>query len=69
MMGTYFLAGEADTTVLFRHDTASIRDSPRFDAILRRIGLEDYWREAGVTPAFVHERRLRESVAAGDSIR
>ena len=52
MMGTYALGGEPDSGVLFRADTASIRGRPGFDAILAGIGLEAYWREAGVTPDF-----------------
>jgi len=52
MMGAYALAGEPDTTVLFRQDTASIRGAPGFEEILNRIGLTDYWRQAGITPDF-----------------
>jgi TolB-like protein len=59
MMGTYALAGEPDTAVLFRRDTASIRDTAGFDAILARIGLEDFWRESGTTPDFRREAAPR----------
>jgi TolB-like protein/tetratricopeptide (TPR) repeat protein len=52
MMGTYALAGEPDSTVLFRRDTASIRGERQFNDILARIGLEDYWRESGIAPTF-----------------
>jgi TolB-like protein/Tfp pilus assembly protein PilF len=52
MMGTYALAGEPDSTVLFRRDTASIRGARQFDQIVARIGLEEYWRECGVGPTF-----------------
>jgi TolB-like protein len=57
MMGTYALAGEPDSTVLFRQDTASIRHSPGFEDIVARIGLIDYWRQAGITPDFRREPR------------
>lgn len=52
MMGTYALAGQADTKVLFRADTASMRGSPRFHAILSEIGLTDYWQASGSRPGF-----------------
>ncbi|HEY0436106.1 MAG TPA: hypothetical protein VGC92_05670, partial [Phenylobacterium sp.] len=52
MMGTYALAGEPDSAVLFRRDTASIRGTSQFNAITDRIGLEDYWRGSGVQPTF-----------------
>ncbi|MDB5424485.1 MAG: hypothetical protein JWQ29_1901 [Phenylobacterium sp.] len=52
MMGTYALAGEPDSAVLFRRDTASIRGQRQFNDIVDRIGLEDYWRECGATPTF-----------------
>ncbi|MEO8897065.1 MAG: hypothetical protein ABI450_14435, partial [Rhizomicrobium sp.] len=52
MMATYTLGGQPDSVVLFRRDTANLRDHPRFAKILERIGLEDYWRRAGVPPDF-----------------
>ena len=55
MMGTYALAGEPDSTVLFRRDTASIRGERQFDHIVKRIGLEDYWRDRGLAPTFRDE--------------
>jgi TolB-like protein len=55
MMGTFALAGEPDSSVLFRADTASMRGAAAFGAILQAIGLEDYWRRAGIVPDF---RRL-----------
>lgn len=39
MMRTYALAGQPDTLVLFRQDTAPLRESPRFGRILEKIGL------------------------------
>jgi TolB-like protein/tetratricopeptide (TPR) repeat protein len=52
MMGTYPLAGEPDTAVLFRADTAGLREHPQFAEIIDRIGLESYWRETGAKPSF-----------------
>jgi DNA-binding winged helix-turn-helix (wHTH) protein/thioredoxin-like negative regulator of GroEL len=52
MMGTYALAGEPESTVLFRRDTASIREMAGFKRIIKRIGLEDYWQSAGIAPDF-----------------
>jgi hypothetical protein len=52
MMGTYTLAGQPDTVVLFRRDTANLRQIPGFAEILERIGLEQYWRESGYSPDF-----------------
>jgi DNA-binding winged helix-turn-helix (wHTH) protein/tetratricopeptide (TPR) repeat protein len=52
MMGTYTLAGQPDTVVLFRRDTANLRRLPGFAEILERIGLEQYWRESGYSPDF-----------------
>lgn len=52
MMGTFALAGEPDSTVLFRRDTAALRGERRFKDILTRIGLEDYWRERRLEPTF-----------------
>ena len=40
MIRTYALAGQPDTSVLFRCDTAPIRKSPRFERIMTQIGLE-----------------------------
>lgn len=56
MMGTYPLAGEPDTAVLFRADTAGIRDQPEFGEILEHIGLDAYWRESAVTPTYATGR-------------
>lgn len=39
MMRTYALAGQPDPAVLFRRDTSTLRQSPRFGTILEQIGL------------------------------
>jgi tetratricopeptide (TPR) repeat protein len=52
MMGTYTLAGQPDSTVLFRRDTANLRELPEFAGILNRIGLEEYWRASKCPPDF-----------------
>lgn len=61
MMGTYWLAGEPDSTVLFRRDTASLRSSAGFEAILRRIGLDEYWMQNALVPDY-----RQASMAGGD---
>lgn len=53
MMGTFTLAGQPDTTVLFRHDTRAIVGSAQVQAIFERIGLAAYWTNSGVRPDFV----------------
>jgi tetratricopeptide (TPR) repeat protein len=53
MMGTYTLAGQPDSVVLFRCDTANLRQLSGFPGILKRIGLEDYWRTTSATPDFL----------------
>jgi DNA-binding winged helix-turn-helix (wHTH) protein/tetratricopeptide (TPR) repeat protein len=40
------------TWLLFAPQTALLRPDKRFGPLLREIGLEDYWREAGVQPDF-----------------
>ncbi len=52
MMGTYTLAGQPDSNVLFRRDTANLRQLPQFTRILDRIGLEEYWRQSRSSPDF-----------------
>lgn len=59
MMGTYTLAGQPDTVVLFRRDTANLRQLPGFADILTRIGLEAYWRQSKSTPDFRAENKMR----------
>jgi DNA-binding winged helix-turn-helix (wHTH) protein/thioredoxin-like negative regulator of GroEL len=41
MMRTFPLAGQPDTTVLFRRDIAALRESPRFAQVLEKIGLRE----------------------------
>jgi TolB-like protein len=50
MMGTFTLAGEPDSTVLFRRDTRSILRSPEVSEIFERIGLSAYWQASGSPP-------------------
>ena len=57
MMGIYALAGEPDSAVLFRRDTASIRGQRQFNDIVNRIGLEQYWRECGAAPTYRDQLR------------
>ncbi|MGY4396650.1 DNA-binding winged helix-turn-helix (wHTH) protein [Sphingomonas sp. UYAg733] len=52
MMGTYTLAGQPDSVVLFRRDTFNLRELPGFATILERTGLEEYWRHSGSQPDF-----------------
>jgi DNA-binding winged helix-turn-helix (wHTH) protein len=57
MMGTYTLAGQPESVVLFRRDTANLRALAGFGEILERIGLEDYWRRSAAPPDFRTGRR------------
>ena len=52
MMGTYTLAGQPDSVVLFRRDTFNLRELPGFATILERTGLEEYWRHSASKPDF-----------------
>jgi hypothetical protein len=52
MMGTYTLAGQPDSVVLFRRDTFNLRELPGFATILERAGLEEYWRHSALQPDF-----------------
>ncbi len=52
MMGTYTLAGQPDCVVLFRRDTANLRELPGFAGILERVGLEGYWSTSECRPSF-----------------
>lgn len=53
MMATFTLAGEPDTTVLFRLDTRPIVGSAQVETIFERIGLSAYWRNAKARPDFL----------------
>jgi len=53
MIGTYPLAGQPDTTVMFRRDTANLRSLAGFEIVLDRIGLNKYWRQSGSQPDFL----------------
>lgn len=44
------------THMLFVPVTGAMRADPRFATLVRRIGLADYWRQAGVTPDFLRTR-------------
>ena len=44
--------GQRYTWLLFAPQTAALRADKRFGPLLSEIGLEDYWREAGVPPDY-----------------
>lgn len=50
--GSYSPRNRRNTTFLFWPPAASMRADPRFAALTREIGLDDYWRRAGVSPDF-----------------
>ena len=52
MMGTYTLAGQPESTFLFRRDTANLRALAGFAEVLERVGLENYWRQSAALPDF-----------------
>ena len=52
MMGTYTLAGQPESVILFRRDTANLRALAGFGEILERVGLEEYWRRSAAPPDF-----------------
>lgn len=41
-----------NTWFLFLPLTAALRADPRFDALVKEIGLEDYWRKSGIKPDY-----------------
>ena len=60
LQGHYFAEGpwafahrpRARTTRLFIPETFPLRKDPRFSALLRRTGLENYWRNTGTAPDY-----------------
>lgn len=38
------------SSFLFNHESKEVRRDPRFAGLVRRIGLQDYWRETGTRP-------------------
>lgn len=46
------------TSLLFEPETAALRADPRFERLMEEIGLDGYWRQAGVVPDY-RARRLR----------
>jgi hypothetical protein len=58
-------AGDADreTSPLFLPPMRSAWTDPRFGQLLRRIGLDDYWRQTGTVPDF--RRSAKAAVANG----
>ena len=43
---------QRQTARLFSPIVLSVRNDPRYLSILRRVGLEDYWRKSGSQPDF-----------------
>jgi DNA-binding winged helix-turn-helix (wHTH) protein/tetratricopeptide (TPR) repeat protein len=50
--GSYSPRNRRNTTMLFWPPAAPMRADPRFAVLTRQIGLDDYWRRAGVRPDF-----------------
>ena len=50
--GSKFSPDERGTRLLFEPVTRPMRADPRFDPLVREIGLERYWRESGVRPDY-----------------
>lgn len=48
--GRFVVAGRQQTHHLFMPQTAAMRADPRFPALMREIGLTDYWRQSGHGP-------------------
>ncbi|PSJ41908.1 winged helix-turn-helix domain-containing protein [Allosphingosinicella deserti] len=60
--GTYTPRQERQTNFLFVPSTANVRRDRRFEALVRRLGLEHYWAATGSTPDY---RRHAGSVSTG----
>lgn len=50
--GVYSARGQRFTAFLFLPPTAALRADPRFEAVVKEIGLEDYWRKSGNSPDY-----------------
>jgi DNA-binding winged helix-turn-helix (wHTH) protein len=50
--GAYTRLGDRRTYILFLPSTAPMRSDPRFGKLVAELGLERYWREAGVLPDY-----------------
>lgn len=50
--GSYSPRNRRNTTFLFWPPAAAMRSDARFAALTRELGLDDYWRRAGIAPDF-----------------
>jgi hypothetical protein len=48
----YHAPEDRDTSILFLPSTRAMRADPRFVRLTEALGLERYWREAGVPPDY-----------------
>jgi DNA-binding winged helix-turn-helix (wHTH) protein/Flp pilus assembly protein TadD len=53
--GAYTPLSDRRTDFLFRTPAKALRKDARFAALAQEVGLEDYWKKAGVQPDFRHE--------------
>ena len=51
--GIYGNRRERDTHFLFHPSLAGVRRDPRFPALTKAIGLDDYWRASGTRPDYL----------------